>query len=180
MFCAESYVRCACGSGGRGRDRHRRHQSGGEGKRRQLFINTTGIGLVPEGVNLSANHARPGDISSAERNDRRPRHRHSGAARRTGIRVTHSRATARRCTPWSPTCWRHPRDPLHARSHARRSVQRAERNCRYQSQLASNSIEREIPVREEVRGACEMLGLDPLYVANEGKLIAIVRAGSGR
>jgi hydrogenase expression/formation protein HypE len=31
-----------------------------------------------------------------------------------------------------------------------------------------------VPVREEVRGACEMLGLDPLYVANEGKLVAIV------
>jgi hydrogenase expression/formation protein HypE len=37
-----------------------------------------------------------------------------------------------------------------------------------------NLIEQEIPVHEEVRGACEMLGLDPLYVANEGKLIAIV------
>jgi hydrogenase expression/formation protein HypE len=34
-----------------------------------------------------------------------------------------------------------------------------------------------IPVRPEVRGACEMLGLDPLYVANEGKLIAVVPAG---
>lgn len=34
--------------------------------------------------------------------------------------------------------------------------------------------ERSIPIREEVRGACEMLGLDPLYVANEGKLVAIV------
>jgi len=34
--------------------------------------------------------------------------------------------------------------------------------------------EAEIPIREEVRGACEMLGLDPLYVANEGKLVAIV------
>ena len=31
-----------------------------------------------------------------------------------------------------------------------------------------------IPIREEIRGACEMLGLDPLYVANEGKLIAMV------
>ena len=37
-------------------------------------------------------------------------------------------------------------------------------------------IESEIPVREEVRGACEVLGLDPLYVANEGKLIAVVEA----
>ena len=36
--------------------------------------------------------------------------------------------------------------------------------------------ERRIPVRETVRGACELFGLDPLYVANEGKLIAIVPA----
>jgi hydrogenase expression/formation protein HypE len=42
------------------------------------------------------------------------------------------------------------------------------------SKVGIELIEREIPVREEVRGACEMLGLDPLYVANEGKLIAIV------
>jgi hydrogenase expression/formation protein HypE len=34
--------------------------------------------------------------------------------------------------------------------------------------------EQAIPVRESVKGACEVLGLDPLYVANEGKLIAIV------
>ncbi|MBC7933388.1 MAG: hydrogenase expression/formation protein HypE, partial [Rubrivivax sp.] len=31
-----------------------------------------------------------------------------------------------------------------------------------------------IPVREEVKGACEILGLDPLYVANEGKLVAVI------
>jgi len=37
--------------------------------------------------------------------------------------------------------------------------------------------ERTIPVRDQVRGACELLGLDPLYVANEGKLIAIVGPG---
>ena len=37
---------------------------------------------------------------------------------------------------------------------------------------ASKFTKRRIPVRAEVRGACEMLGLDPLYVANEGKLIA--------
>jgi hydrogenase expression/formation protein HypE len=36
-----------------------------------------------------------------------------------------------------------------------------------------------IPVRDDVRGACEMLGLDPLYVANEGRFIAIVPGGSG-
>jgi hydrogenase expression/formation protein HypE len=43
-----------------------------------------------------------------------------------------------------------------------------------QSQVGIELQEETIPIREEVRGACEMLGLDPLYVANEGKLIAIV------
>ncbi len=43
-----------------------------------------------------------------------------------------------------------------------------------QSKVGMAVDEQEIPIHEEVRGACEMLGLDPLYVANEGKLIAIV------
>ncbi len=43
-----------------------------------------------------------------------------------------------------------------------------------QSRVGIELEEREIPLRDEVRGACEMLGLDPLYVANEGKLVAIV------
>ena len=45
-----------------------------------------------------------------------------------------------------------------------------------QSKAGIQIEEAAIPIREEVRGACEMLGLDPLYVANEGKLIAIVDA----
>ncbi len=44
--------------------------------------------------------------------------------------------------------------------------------CR-QSRVGMRIREADIPVREEVRAACEFLGLDPLYVANEGKLIAI-------
>ncbi|HFD38280.1 MAG TPA: hydrogenase expression/formation protein HypE, partial [Anaerolineae bacterium] len=44
------------------------------------------------------------------------------------------------------------------------------------SQVGIEIEETAIPVREAVRGACELLGLDPLYVANEGKLIAIVAA----
>lgn len=46
-----------------------------------------------------------------------------------------------------------------------------------QSRVGIELEERAIPVREEVQGACELLGLDPLYVANEGKLIAIVDPG---
>jgi hydrogenase expression/formation protein HypE len=47
-----------------------------------------------------------------------------------------------------------------------------------QSQVGMLLQERNIPVRETVQGACEILGLDPLYVANEGKLVAIVAAAS--
>jgi hydrogenase expression/formation protein HypE len=44
------------------------------------------------------------------------------------------------------------------------------------SKVGIELVERAIPIREDVRGACEMLGLDPLYVANEGKLIAVAPA----
>ncbi len=44
------------------------------------------------------------------------------------------------------------------------------------SQVGINLEEAAIPIRAEVQGACEMLGLDPLYVANEGKLVAIVES----
>jgi len=47
-----------------------------------------------------------------------------------------------------------------------------------QSRVGIELEEAAIPMREEVKGACEMLGLDPLYVANEGKLIAIVEANA--
>ena len=42
------------------------------------------------------------------------------------------------------------------------------------SRVGIELVESSLPIHEEVRGACELLGLDPLYVANEGKLIAIV------
>ena len=49
-----------------------------------------------------------------------------------------------------------------------------------QSNVGIRIDEGAIPVREEVLGACEMLGLDPLYIANEGKLIAIVPPADAR
>ena len=56
-----------------------------KGKGDGLFINTTGIGIVPEGVRLSASQARARRPRDLERSDRRPWHRHSRQARRPGI-----------------------------------------------------------------------------------------------
>lgn len=139
----------------------------------QLFINTTGIGLVPDGLHLSANNARPGDkiILSGTLGD----HGIAILAQREGLEfesciesdsaALHTLvADMLRVTP-EIRCMRDP---------TRGGLSSALNEIAAQSGVGIELIESEIPVREEVRGACEMLGLDPLYVANEGKLIAVV------
>ena len=138
-----------------------------------LFINTSGIGLLPPGVSLSANQARPGDrvllsgfigdhgmaimaqregleFESTIRSDSAPLH---------GLvsRMLHATGEIR--------CMRDP---------TRGGLASALNEIAAQSQLGIELDEASIPVREQVRAACELLGFDPMYVANEGKLIAIV------
>jgi hydrogenase expression/formation protein HypE len=143
-----------------------------------LFINTTGIGLVADGVEMSADRARPGDqillsgpigehgiaiLAQREGLQFESAIRSDSAALHTLVGEMLKTERAIRCM----------RDPT------RGGVSSALNEIAAQSQVGIEIIERAIAVREEVRGACELLGLDPLYVANEGKLIAIVeRAGT--
>ena len=138
-----------------------------------LFINTTGIGVVREGVNLSAANARPGDrvivsgtlgdhgiailseregigFDSPIRSDSAPLH--------TLVRAMLDASSEIRCM----------RDPT------RGGLASSLNEIAARAGVGMELDETAIPIREEVRGACEMLGLDPLYVANEGKLVAIV------
>jgi len=142
----------------------------------QLFINTTGIGIVPEGVNLSANRARPGDrvLLSGTIGD----HGIAILAGREGLEfestiesdsaALDSLVADMLSVTKEIRCMRDP---------TRGGVSSALNEIAAQSRTGVELNESDIPVREEVRGACEMLGLDPLYVANEGKLIAVVPAG---
>jgi hydrogenase expression/formation protein HypE len=139
----------------------------------QLFINTTGIGLVPDGLNLSANRARPGDkvLLSGAIGD----HGIAILAQREGLefesRIESDSAALHGLVAGMLAVTQHircMRDPT------RGGVSSSLNEIAAQSGVGIELIESEILVREEVRGACEMLGLDPLYVANEGKLIAIV------
>jgi len=138
-----------------------------------LFVNTTGIGLVPEGVRLSPSLVRPGDRVLL-----------SGPIGDHGIAILAEREGIQFSTDLASDC-----APLHGLVAAMLAVSfdiRAMRDpTRGGLSSALNEIasragvgitieESAIPVREEVRGACEMLGLDPLYVANEGKLVAFV------
>ncbi|MBI1750558.1 MAG: hydrogenase expression/formation protein HypE [Acidobacteria bacterium] len=138
-----------------------------------LFINTTGIGLVPEGVELSAGRARPGDrvLLSGSIGE----HGIAILAQREGLELgstlesdsaaLHTLTAAMLEASRAIRCMRDP---------TRGGLSSALNEIAAQSRIGIAIDEGKIPVREEVRGACELLGLDPLYVANEGKLVAIV------
>ena len=143
------------------------------GKGDGVFINTAGIGMVAPDIRLSANQARPGDvvILSGSIGD----HGTAIMASREGLEfettiVSDSAPLHRLVADMlaaSPDL-RCLRDPT------RGGLSSALNEIAAQSNVSIEIVEKNIPVREEVRGACELLGLDPLYVANEGKLVAIV------
>ena len=143
----------------------------------RIFINTTGIGRVRNGVNLSAASARPGDfvIVSGTLGD----HGITILSEREGIGFASEIASdsaplhtlVQTMLDAASEAWesiRCLRDPT------RGGLASSLNEIAARSQVGMELAEAEIPLRDEVRGACEMLGLDPLYVANEGKLVAIV------
>ena len=138
-----------------------------------LFINTTGIGIVSEGVHLSADQARPGDRVIL-----------SGSIGEHGIAILAEREGIEFESPVESDS-----APLHTlvadmlaaahgirclRDPTRGGVSSTLNEIAQQSKVSIRLEESAITIRPEVQGACELLGLDPLYVANEGKLIAIV------
>ncbi len=149
------------------------------GKGDQIFITTTGIGLVPAGRELSIAAARPGDrvlvsgtigdhgiaIMSVREGIEFETVLESDTAPLTGlVEAMLSACPALRCM----------RDPT------RGGLSSVLNELAVASGVGVELDEMAIPVRPEVNGACEMLGLDPLYVANEGKLVAVVPAEEER
>ncbi len=139
-----------------------------------LFINTAGIGLVPDGVDMSADRARPGDkvLLSGSLGE----HGIAILAQREGLRfessiesdsaALHTLVAAMLKVTHEIRCMRDP---------TRGGLSSTLNEIAAQSRVGIEVEERAIQVREDVKGACELLGLDPLYVANEGKLVAIVK-----
>jgi hydrogenase expression/formation protein HypE len=144
-----------------------------KGKGDGLFINTTGIGVVPEGVELSADQARRGDkvLLSGSIGE----HGIAILAQREGLEFeTAIQSDSAALHTLVGEMLQVTREIRCMRDPTRGGVSSTLNEIAQQSQVGIELEERTIPVREEVRGACELLGLDPLYVANEGKLIAIV------
>lgn len=144
-----------------------------KGSADDLFINTTGIGRVRDGISFSASLARPGDIVlvSGHLGD----HGVAILAEREGLQfetqvqsdsaALHTLVAQLLEATQQVRCLRDP---------TRGGLSSTLNEIATSSQVGIELDETSIPVREEVRGACEMLGLDPMYVANEGKLVAVV------
>jgi hydrogenase expression/formation protein HypE len=150
-----------------------------KGSADKLFINTSGVGVVETGVHLSATRAQPGDKVIL-----------SGTLGDHGTTIMIARGELELETNIESDS-----APLHTLVHemveeaasagaldglrclrdpTRGGAATTLNEFALSSEVCIDLDEALIPVREEVKGACEILGLDPLYVANEGKLIAIV------
>jgi hydrogenase expression/formation protein HypE len=141
----------------------------------KLFINTAGVGVVPPGVNISARRAQAGDvvIVNGFLGD------HGAAILVARKQLALQSDIESDCAPLASlvdamlgAC----KDIHCMRDATRGGVATVLNEFAVSSGVAIRIRENALPIREEVKGACEILGLDPLYLANEGKLVAIVPA----
>jgi hydrogenase expression/formation protein HypE len=139
----------------------------------KLFVNTAGIGVVPHGVAISAGGARVGDVVIV-----------NGVLGDHGTAILIARnqlalqADVRSdCQPLGglvaamlAAC-----PDVHClRDATRGGIATVLNEFAQSSRVGIRIRESALPLREEVKGACEILGLDPLYLANEGKMVAVV------
>jgi len=139
----------------------------------KLFINTAGIGIIPAGVELSGSHAKIGDkiILSGPIGD----HGIAILCQREGLKFETSLESD--CAPLNKLVGEmlEASHKIHALRDPTRGGLASTLNEFAESSKVGITIEEDkIPVRDTVRAACELLGFDPLYVANEGKLVAVV------
>ncbi len=142
------------------------------GQADKLFITTSGVGVIPTGVDISGANARAGDkvLLSGTIGD----HGIAVMSQREGLRF--SMTLESDCAPLNKLVSQ--MLEVSSRIHCLRDPTRGGlattlNELAQQSKVGILVDEAKIPVKEDVKAACELLGLDPLYVANEGKLVAI-------
>ncbi len=139
----------------------------------KLFLNTAGIGVIREDADLGAEKVRPGDVFLV-----------NGMLGDHGAAILNARGDMALSTPIKSDC-----AALHGLIHGLIDVCPSVRFIRdatrgglatvlnevaEASAVGIEIVERLTPIREEVKGFCEILGLDPLYLANEGKIVCAV------
>jgi hydrogenase expression/formation protein HypE len=140
-----------------------------------VYINTTGIGVVDEAINISGNRAQAGDkiLINGFVGD----HGVAIMSLREGLGFESTIQSDCASLNGLITDMVAAVPDIHVmRDPTRGGLAATLNELAHQSGVGMMLNENQIPIRDEVRGACEILGLDPLYVANEGKLLAICSA----
>ncbi len=154
------------------------------GKGDGVFITTTGIGVLADGIELAGDRARPGDkillSGSIGEHGMAIMSLRESLAFASEIRSDSAPLHTLVAAMLAATAAQAQRDPARGlralRDPTRGGLATTLNEIARQSQVGMMLNEAAIPVRPQVEAACEFLGLDPLYVANEGKLVAIVAA----
>ncbi len=139
----------------------------------KLFINTAGVGVIPQGTEIAAQRAAPGDVVLV-----------NGLLGDHGAAILDARGDLALDSPIESDC-----QPLNGlidailaacsdvhclRDATRGGVATVLNEFAQSAGVGIEVDETALPLREEVKGFCEILGLDPLYLANEGKLVLVV------
>ncbi len=143
------------------------------GKADKIFINTSGIGVIAPGVNVSGSNARPGDkiIVSGTIAD----HGITVLSTREGLKFDSDIQTDSAPLNKMVQSMMDSTHEIHVlRDPTRGGLGTTLNEIASQSQVGMTIFESCLPIKGAVRGICELLGFDPLYIANEGKLIAFV------
>lgn len=145
-----------------------------KGKGDKIFINTSGIGIISEGINISPKRCKPGDkiILSGRIAD----HGIAIMSAREGLEfetaIVSDTASLNELFEGIEKFG----DKIHVmRDPTRGGLASSLNEIAEVAKVGMMIDEESIPILDEVKGACEILGLDPLYIANEGKMIAIVK-----
>lgn len=143
----------------------------------KIFINTSGIGEIPEHINISGSNAKPGDsvIISGPVGD----HGCTILLERENLGINTSLQSD--CAPlysMAESLLQAVPDVHVLRDPTRGGLATTLNEISQQSKTGICLVESQIPVRDELRGVCELLGMDPLYMACEGRLIVIVPKAS--
>ena len=145
------------------------------GKADKLFINTAGVGLVRAGVNIQPSRAQPGDKIIV--NGPIAVHGIAIMSVREGLEFETKIASDTAPLNGLVESILDAYEDIHVlRDPTRGGITSALSEIAQAAKVGMLLDEARIPISEEVKGACEILGLDPLYVANEGKLLTILPA----
>jgi hydrogenase expression/formation protein HypE len=139
----------------------------------RIFVNTSGVGTVPEGIDISSSNAKPGDVvilsGSIGDHGIAVLSKREGIDFETGIESDTAPLNGMVAAMLGVT------PSIHAmRDPTRGGLATSLNEIAHKSGVGIVIDEADVPVKPEVMQACEMLGFDPFYVANEGKLVAFM------